>query len=276
METDTLPPLLAHMAQELISTRFFQELGFQVVFSMLVYTLLAALFAWGWPRRVTGRRPTDLLDPQGDLRQSLVTAAVASFPITAFVRMDHCRGWAPTPLTGDGWTGWALYALQAGVFFVVLDFGVFFNHWMNHQLPWLYDLSHAVHHTYRPPVAWSAAAVDVSEGILGMGVPFMLTRLLVPCPLPMSYACMFAIQFWSVFVHSASHWPGNWLLLGPLDHQLHHKYGINAMNHGAVLTLWDRLTGTLRRGIPELKQPYWILEEMNARNTSGDALLHNE
>ena len=130
----------------------------------------------------------------------------------------------------------------------------------------LYRLTHALHHTFRPPTPYTAAAVDPIHGaLIGIG-SFLAPMFLLPVHLPTAYVLLLLFELWSVFIHSGSHWKGTWLL--PVDHSQHHMFGARNGNYGAFTTLPDRLFGTLIRDVPG-KEPHWIATERAERKAAS-------
>ena len=81
------------------------------------------------------------------------------------------------------------------------------------------------------------------------------------CGLPFNEYLIHAINailiFHALVLHSNCHfiYPGKlgWLMLSPIDHNMHHTYGEQAKNFSAIFKIWDRLFGTL----VENEEPFW-------------------
>jgi Fatty acid hydroxylase superfamily len=135
--------------------------------------------------------------------------------------------------------------------FQILDFWSYVTHRAQHALPWLWRL-HALHHS-DPDVDWTTSVRHhPAEALLASAAYWVMVLALgVPGPIVGVHAAtVFAL---AAATHGNVRWPA-WLeqLLQPvvitLDlHLVHHSQDwreANA-NFGAVLSLWDRLFGTL-------------------------------
>jgi sterol desaturase/sphingolipid hydroxylase (fatty acid hydroxylase superfamily) len=182
------------------------------------------------------------------------------------------------PWAEHGWTGgwaWAYWAASIPAYMLIWDLWFYVLHLVLHTEP-VYSWSHANHHAFKPPVAWSGIAIDPVEqffsGIFPYTLPLFTPILfkgawtMIPFHIYTVYAINVMLVAWALFLHSSSTWEGNWLMMGPVFHNTHHAGGIRNGNYGAIFKVYDRLFGTLRLhpdGAP-VKAP-WAEEEDRAR-----------
>jgi sterol desaturase/sphingolipid hydroxylase (fatty acid hydroxylase superfamily) len=142
---------------------------------------------------------------------------------------------------------WPLLALLA--YIVVLDFGEYWRHRLQHRLGWWWAL-HSIHHAQRQMTFWTDDRNHVLDDVLGalwfggfallIGVPpgqFPVIVLLLRLAESLSHANV-RLDFGRV---------GERLLVSPRFHRLHHGV-LSAAEHGSnyatLLPVWDWLFGT--------------------------------
>ncbi|HTM44452.1 MAG TPA: sterol desaturase family protein [Polyangiaceae bacterium] len=159
--------------------------------------------------------------------------------------------------------------LYTVLYFVVLDFSVFYSHWLQHKLPWLWEF-HKVHHsavTLTPVTVFRMHPIDY---VLNLGLSGLLTGLFqgaffycfqkvssieivgVNLILFVFYLSGFNLRhshIWLSFGKSLSQW-----LISPAMHQVHHSKAQAHIdkNFGFFLSIWDKLFGALY--IPQSKE----------------------
>ncbi|HVC51837.1 MAG TPA: sterol desaturase family protein [Stellaceae bacterium] len=142
------------------------------------------------------------------------------------------------------------------VYVVILDFGEYWRHRLQHRLPWWWAL-HSLHHDQRQMTLWSDDRNHVLDDVLAAtwsGTVAMLIGV-TPGEFPL-------VMILFRLVESLSHTNtrigfgrvGGALLVGPQYHRLHHSiehaeppFGrTQGCNFGVILPVWDLLFGTWR------------------------------
>lgn len=143
------------------------------------------------------------------------------------------------------------------VYMVVLDFGEYWRHRLQHRLSWWWAL-HSLHHDQRQMTLWSDDRNHIVDDVLAMVWSGTLAMLIdVP---PAEYPLVL-IGF--RLVESLSHTNvrlgfGSWgsaLLVGPQYHRIHHSIAhaeppfdrAHGCNFAVILPIWDVIFGTRRR-----------------------------
>jgi sterol desaturase/sphingolipid hydroxylase (fatty acid hydroxylase superfamily) len=159
----------------------------------------------------------------------------------------------------DGAGGWLYYAASIPIYLLIWDFFFYILHLALHMEP-IYSYSHANHHAFRPPVAWSGIAIDpIEQFFSGIG-PYVIPLFIAPFHLYTVYAINVCLMGWALYLHSAAPHKGGWLFMAPAYHNKHHEMGINNGNYGAIFKIYDRIFGTLR----EDKLAFWAEAEFQA------------
>jgi len=139
-------------------------------------------------------------------------------------------------------TGLAL----AGCSLVLFDLGSYLSHRLLHRLAFLWEV-HKVHHSSRN-LDWLATFRGhlVEHSIRQLLSPVFLIALGMPLTVVGLTAAIHGA--WSAFSH-ANFAPRlrylDWLLVTPRLHRLHHHVDSCEKNFGVMLSLWDRIAGTL-------------------------------
>ena len=188
------------------------------------------------------------LHDHGDMRADMIHFLVN---LTVLYTSIEALSWARTWLSPAAiWpAAWPVWAQVAGVI-VVMDFGLFFMHWVSHRSRYLWRL-HEIHHSSerlywlngerRHPLHAMIMAAPGLAALLGAGAP------------PETIAGGLAIL--SVHLHfqhanlDYSVGPFRHLLGVAETHRWHHKkaYEDAQVNFGEWLMLWDHLFRTYRR-----------------------------
>jgi sterol desaturase/sphingolipid hydroxylase (fatty acid hydroxylase superfamily) len=147
-------------------------------------------------------------------------------------------------------------------YFVILDFSVFFPHWLQHKLPWLWEF-HKVHHsatTMTPVTVYRMHPIDyvVNLGTSGLllglfkgsffhlfGNAQVVKVMAANVFLFIFYAVGFNLRHshvWLPFGERVSQ-----VFISPAMHQVHHSSAQKHFdkNFGFFLSVWDKLFGTL-------------------------------
>jgi len=129
---------------------------------------------------------------------------------------------------------------------VALDLGNYAAHWCLHRSEWLWEF-HKVHHS-SPTLDWLATFRShlVEQAFRRLLAPALLVVAGFPLDAVVPAAALFLA--WAMLNHSNLRLPLGALeslLVTPRLHRLHHVPRTTERNLGTVLTLWDRLRGTL-------------------------------
>jgi sterol desaturase/sphingolipid hydroxylase (fatty acid hydroxylase superfamily) len=174
----------------------------------------------------------------------LLTGYVAgsSLAIAYVVGATNVLGALGVPRPASGLPLW----LATPLALVLLDLGNYVAHWLLHRVDVLWEF-HKAHHS-SPTLDWLAA-------FRSHLVEQVLRRLLAPLPLiaagcaPDAVVLAAALFYaWASLNHANLRLPLGFLepvLVTPRLHRLHHLPRTTERNLGALLTLWDRLRGTL-------------------------------
>jgi sterol desaturase/sphingolipid hydroxylase (fatty acid hydroxylase superfamily) len=179
-------------------------------------------------------------------------------PIGAMIDASlRFRGYIPpeieqlvTPLFGHPFATFVVYM-------VVLDFGEYWRHRLQHRLPWWWAL-HSLHHDQRQMTLWSDDRNHILDDVLALVWSGTLAMLIdVP---PGEYPLVL-IGF--RLVESLAHTNvrvgfgrlGSALLVGPQYHRVHHSIEhaeapfnrARGCNFAVILPIWDVIFGTRRR-----------------------------
>jgi len=172
----------------------------------------------------------------------LIAPASAALAAVAAAALSPAGG----PLAGLGF-GW-----QAVLSLLVFDLAAWLLHRALHANAWLWRV-HEVHHTdtvFDTALAFRFHPLEVAL------VACVTTALVAVLGLPPA-AVLVAICITTahnVFVHANARLPGaaerclSWICITPDLHRLHHaeEQQASACNYGTVLSVWDRMAGTLR------------------------------
>lgn len=169
-------------------------------------------------------------------------------PLLTLAAAWQARAWHIGLLPWSGLPGWA----QALLGVLALDALRWALHRALHQLPWLWRL-HRVHHSdrdydctiglrFHPLEALASQAVLVL-GVLLLGVPPL--AVLVSDVLTLAHGY---VAHGNVSLPPRCDRRLRWVVVTPDLHRVHHSARLDESqsNFGSVLTLWDRLAGSLR------------------------------
>lgn len=150
-------------------------------------------------------------------------------------------------LRPDWWSGWAGFALDL----LVLDFWIYWWHRANHEIPMLWRF-HQVHHLDETLDASSALRFHFGEVLLSALVRAVV---IVVLDIPLAPVILFEalVLAGAIFHHSDAKLPRGLesglarLIVTPSIHWVHH-HAVRAdtdSNYGTVLSVWDRLFGSM-------------------------------
>lgn len=219
----------------------------------LRYLASSGLFAW-----LTGKlRPGqyDGLGPQirREIGWSLASAAIYGVPAGLVAWGWRHAGWTVIYTDLAAYPLWyAPLSLLAYLF--LHDTWFYWTHrWMH--APAMFRLAHAVHHSSRPPTAWTAMSFHPLEAITGAVVipalVFIVPIHIGVLALVLTIMTVMGVtnhMGWEMFprwlVHSRF---GNWVITASHHERHHEEY---RCNYGLYFRFWDRLCGT-DRGLTE-------------------------
>ncbi len=165
-------------------------------------------------------------------------------------------------------------------FFLVHDFVLWCSHWGMHRFGVLW-VWHSIHHSDPDMDASTGLRFHPIEGLWDQGVMLGMVWLLQP-----SVDAVIGLQFLGIasnyFIHANVALPVRveallqWVLMTPGLHRPHHSVEVAGQkgNYGIVLSIWDRVFGTLHRrsfdpalgveGVPveETIQPLYVLGKL--------------
>lgn len=163
----------------------------------------------------------------------------------------------PTMLRGLGVGVFAMWPLPAAVLwlvgFLLVDVLEYAWHRLSHQVPWLWRL-HAVHHA-DPHV--DASTTFRAHPLHALATTMYLLLVLITLGLPPEVVLLrtaiggvLGILQHTDFVWLTEKWDraAAWLICTPRLHRLHHSSDARffGSNYGGLLSLWDRMFGTLQ------------------------------
>jgi sterol desaturase/sphingolipid hydroxylase (fatty acid hydroxylase superfamily) len=156
-----------------------------------------------------------------------------------------------------------VYWLNAGigltilVSFLVLDFfGGWLVHITEHKVPFLWRF-HVIHHADNSVDVTTGLRHHPVESVL-RGIFFFMGILLSGAPMYAAMIFQTILVFATAFTHANISLPKwldttiGWVLVYPNMHKVHHlwKQPYTDSNYGAVLSVWDRMLGTLKNLAP--------------------------
>ncbi len=158
------------------------------------------------------------------------------------------------------------FGFRIAIELVLLDAATYFLHRAYHRVPVLWRL-HMVHHSDEDLDVSSASRFHPGEVVLSavLKVGIVLTLGISALGLIVFETIMLAC---AQFQHSnvrVSAWAERWMwrtIVPPEMHRLHHSPQVRDTdsNYGTILTLWDRVLGTLNARSRESSEPFGIAE----------------
>lgn len=163
-------------------------------------------------------------------------------------------------------SSWLKNLLQVLLFNMVADTWFYWVHRTFHELAWLYERSHYLHHSAHPVNTFMGNGGDVFELITQGELQVFVPTLFVPVNARWFVINALLMQGFTLWLHNAKRWrfPG-WLrkiLIDPFDHNIHHYFGRKNFNYALYFTVWDRLMGTHKETVAafetavDVKSPY--------------------
>ncbi|MBP0492642.1 sterol desaturase family protein [Pararoseomonas indoligenes] len=233
---------------------------FGVLQVLVVYAICRPLEAWRPVERWDDRRVV-----WTDVTYTLL-ARLGVLPLIAFVLLAGVQAQFDGWLTDMGWVPPTLETLIPGLdarpllafalYILIIDFGEYWRHRLQHTLPWWWAL-HSIHHAQEKMTFWTddrnhiiddmIAALWVGGLALLIGVPpgqFPLIVLIMRVAESLSHANV-RLSFGAV---------GERLVVSPRFHRFHHgilSAGEEGRNFAVLFPVWDMIfrTGDFRRDV---------------------------
>ena len=247
---------------------YFEGLSNGAKFGWVLACLSAHLLLGAW-RPFAGRRPGSFRVNAALLATTMAINAAFGAATLAVTAFTAARGVGLLPVVELPLAVEWLLAL------VVLDLvGQYTAHFLLHRVPFLWRL-HAVHH--------SDPHVDATTGTRHHPLDFvfretlaLVALLLTGAPFGMYISYRLLTVFFTYFTHADVDLPPaldrviGWLFVSPRMHKFHHHDTApwTDRNYGNILSVWDRLFGTLVDG--DVRKVRYGLDVADARR--GDDL----
>lgn len=171
--------------------------------------------------------------------------------------------------------GLAARVVMTVLYVVLFDLGYWFNHWLMHKVPWLWEF-HKAHHSAEVLTPLTSLRAHPYEKIQESNIVIVTTGCLYGAFSYLYGAAAHEFELWQVnilmfayfmTVHNLRHshfWlpirgPLAHIIQSPAHHQVHHSTSKRHIdrNFGLCLSMWDWLFGTLY--IPEKQQEEFSL-----------------
>ncbi|MBI0537377.1 fatty acid hydroxylase family protein [Roseomonas sp. KE2513] len=245
-------------AEDAFSWMDFFVFGFVQV--IVVYAVCRPLEAWRPVERWDDRRVVGT-----DVAYTLLSR-LGVLPLMAFVILAGVQAQVAGWIADLGWVAPNLETLVPGlesrplaaflVYILILDFGEYWRHRLQHSIPWWWAL-HSIHHAQEKMTFWTDDRNHVIDDMIAalwfgglallIGVPpgqFPLIVLILRVAESLSHANV-RLSFGKV---------GERLLVSPRFHRLHHgvlSVGQEGRNFAVLFPLWDMIfrTGDFRRDV---------------------------
>lgn len=133
---------------------------------------------------------------------------------------------------------------------VFLDLMVYFWHFLNHKIPFLW-MFHKAHHTEIYLNAVSGLRFHVGELLLSVLFKSFFLIIILGIPIKVILLSEGIVIMFSMFQHANISFKGekilSKLIVVPYLHQMHHAVGRKEhdSNYGVIFSLWDRMFRTL-------------------------------
>lgn len=193
--------------------------------------------------------PTSLVSEP--LTKNMIEVSNRALPVYVTVivlgELFRTKGWALTCDTVEECGGWVPSLLGCVVFFFLLEFLIFLDHYyLLHKLELGKKvMQHASHHVYKYADqlnAFSGFSFTPQDG-WSQGISLSLCQLVVPAPLAFVLGLEIITGFWTLYIHTDVA-PLPWPLMGCDYHYIHHRY--NWYNFGFMTLTFDTLFGTVK------------------------------
>lgn len=170
-------------------------------------------------------------------------------------------------------------ALRIGLAFLLLDYTLWWWHWLSHRVPVLWRF-HLVHHVDRDLDASTALRFHFGEHALS--VFFRIAQVVLIGAPPAALGLWQAVLFVSIFFHHSNlRLPVRLeavlvrLIVTPRMHGIHHSDHREETNSNwsSMLSVWDWLHGTMLLGVPQRDVVIGVPAYQNSREVTIGRLL---
>ncbi|MBU8538983.1 sterol desaturase family protein [Falsiroseomonas tokyonensis] len=207
-------------------------------------------------------RPVERWDDHGPVRTDILYTLLIRLgilPLAVFVLFRPLQVWLHGTIVDYGAVPPTLESLfpalreapllALAVYVVVLDFGEYWRHRLQHAIPWWWEL-HAVHHAQKQMTFWTDDRNHLADDIIA-AIWLGLLALAIGVP-PAQFPVIVLV---TRIVESLSHANarlsfgrvGERLLVSPRFHRAHHgeqATDVQGVNYGVLLPVWDWIFGT--------------------------------
>ena len=227
--------------------------------------LTAVYLIVGRLERTPRLRFRELTRPRPHLATDIAwySVAIAATAISTFVLRPVLERISYAPL-GDAFAGVPFLAkLAIGV--VVFDLVSFLVHRCLHRYDALWNL-HKVHHSTLELDGFATTRTHMAENMLRF-VPGQALLFLLGMPVSVVAATVAVAAIYGVSNHSNLGIDLRWaepVLVTPRLHRRHHVPSTTMQNFGGILTLWDRVAGTLVRADTTPAERYGVPGELDS------------
>jgi len=229
---------------------------------ILGIALLAGLIELAWRLR-TGRG----YDPAGAwattrmaVGHSLVSIVNGALIGLVLVQVSRLT---PVHWPLDDWRTWA-------VGFVVVEFGYYWFHRLNHEIRWMWT-THSVHHSVEQLTLLSSLRLGWTNAF-SLGWTVYVPVVLAGFDLKLVLAILSIDLQYQFFLHTDARiplGPLEWVLNTPAHHRVHHACNGPYLdkNYGGMLIVFDRMFGTFAEARPEEPLRYGLVHPLRSNST---------
>jgi len=147
----------------------------------------------------------------------------------------------------QAWSDWPVW-LRASAAFLINDFLQWFHHWVRHKVRpfWLF---HVVHHSQREMNLFTDLRVHSVEYMISMVItiiPSLAFQLSTNTIMGIGVFMIWYTRLYHANIRS-NFGPLKYVLVTPQSHRIHHSIEPRHQdrNFGVILSVWDRIFGTL-------------------------------
>ena len=190
--------------------------------------------------------PTGATPRVGDVAEQ-IKVSLGALPMYSFLPA-LCeniveRGWTLAYVRVDEY-GWANYLFYFFAYMAFVEFGVYWNHRLLHDLRFGYDKLHYIHHKYNKENTLSpfaGLAFHPIDGIL-QAIPYFWTLFVFPMHALTYELMLFSTAVWTTNIHDCVEVECQ-PIMGAGYHTIHHT--TYRHNYGQFFTYMDRAFGTI-------------------------------
>jgi len=242
---------LMNIADEMLE---WVDFGLFSIFGIIVtYVVCRPLEAWRPVEPVTDRRAI-----RTDIIYTLL-AKLGIFPLLAFIFLAAIQSRLEGMLAETGFVSPTLESvfpflhhvplLTFFIYVVILDFGEYWRHRLQHCIGWWWAL-HSIHHAQRQMTFWTDDRNHILDEVIA-ALWFGTIALLIgvsPAQFPLLLLLMRLVESFSHGNIRLSFGPiGERLLVSPRFHRLHHgvlSVAEHGKNYAVLFPIWDWIFGT--------------------------------